>query len=410
MTFKIRSERRMIPLVMVCLYVGSNRAFVSSGVHGAGGRRRWKEPHAVLPPVTNSPQLQLVSSPSSCALLHQRRRRAPQPLNAATSPPSAPFGQTRDADVAPGESRESRESGSTRKKRPLLLGWIKRTVPKVASFLTVMITFHLFRFLLRRLNKVECRNQEKLVEAVLNRGDRGLLTVSNHMSVYDDPGLWAALIPFWRTGAKKMRWAMCTDDIYNASPLLKKILIAGKTLPIKRSRGMEQPLFKVFFQKLEKGHWGHIFAEGSIRQPWRFSRGEPILADFKAGIGRLLLRSENPPMVLPIYHIGMHQVAPETPVLKGGRGKLVKKLPNIGRKILVYVGDPIDVGPVVRKCRERMGDVRHLPWTKRSSRAEIECHQEIAAFVRDHVLKLEEIARRDYYGREPEISPYAVAE
>ena len=57
-----------------------------------------------------------------------------------------------------------------------------------------------------------------------------------------------------------------------------------------------------------------------------------------------------------------------------------------------------------------MGDVRHLPWTKRSSRAEIECHQEIAAFVRDHVLKLEEIARRDYYGREPEISPYAVAE
>ena len=39
---------------------------------------------------------------------------------------------------------------------------------------------------------------------------------------------------------------------------------------------------------------------------------------------------QNPPMVLPIYHIGMHQVAPETPVLKGGRGKLVKKLPNIG--------------------------------------------------------------------------------
>ena len=108
-----------------------------------------------IPFSLHSPQLQLVSSPSSCALLHQRRRRAPQPLNAATSPPSAPFGQTRDADVAPGESRESRESGSTRKKRPLLLGWIKRTVPKVASFLTVMITFHLFRFLLRRLNKVQ---------------------------------------------------------------------------------------------------------------------------------------------------------------------------------------------------------------------------------------------------------------
>lgn len=49
----------------------------------------------------------------------------------------------------------------------------------------------------------------------------------------------------FRTGQKKMRWAMCTDDIYNSSPLLTSILDAGKTLPIKRSRGMEQPLFKV---------------------------------------------------------------------------------------------------------------------------------------------------------------------
>lgn len=42
-----------------------------------------------------------------------------------------------------------------------------------------------------------------------------------------------------------MRWAMCTDDIYNANRHLRGILDAGRTLPIKRSRGMEQPLFKV---------------------------------------------------------------------------------------------------------------------------------------------------------------------
>lgn len=28
--------------------------------------------------------------------------------------------------------------------------------------------------------------------------------------------------------------------------------------------------FKDFFQKLEQGEWGHIFAEGAIRQPWRW--------------------------------------------------------------------------------------------------------------------------------------------
>ncbi len=168
-----------------------------------------------------------------------------------------------------------------------------------------------------------------------------------------------------------MRWALCTDDIYNANPILKNILKAGRTLPIKRTKGMEQPLLKVnettaavgltcglmrsntvwslrqrhfgtqerlhwggpfhsrsdfvlkccrrevnafcaehycrqlptdfypglstagselvtsgvipfphpmafrahpskdFLQKLEQGEWGHIFAEGAIRQPWR---------------------------------------------------------------------------------------------------------------------------------------------
>lgn len=42
-----------------------------------------------------------------------------------------------------------------------------------------------------------------------------------------------------------MRWALCTDDIYYAHPVLKNIFSAGRTMPIKRTRGMEQPLFKV---------------------------------------------------------------------------------------------------------------------------------------------------------------------
>lgn len=49
----------------------------------------------------------------------------------------------------------------------------------------------------------------------------------------------------FRTGRTKMRWALCTDDIYYAHPVLKNIFTAGRTMPIKRTRGMEQPLFKV---------------------------------------------------------------------------------------------------------------------------------------------------------------------
>lgn len=60
--------------------------------------------------------------------------------------------------------------------------------------------------------------------------------------------------------------------------------------------------------------------------------------------------------------------------------------------------------------KEKIGDVRHLPWTDRSSKDEIKCHQEIAAYVREHVLKLEAVARRDYYGCDPDTSAYSPVE
>lgn len=53
------------------------------------------------------------------------------------------------------------------------------------------------------------------------------------------------------------------------------------------------------------------------------------------------------PMVLPIYHIGMHQVAPEIPVQKRGRGKLVTILPQIGEKIEIGIqhSEYVDLDP-----------------------------------------------------------------
>lgn len=60
--------------------------------------------------------------------------------------------------------------------------------------------------------------------------------------------------------------------------------------------------------------------------------------------------------------------------------------------------------------QEKIGDVRSLPWTKRSSKEEVECHKEIAAYVREHVLKLEAVARKEYYGNDPDTCPYSTAE
>lgn len=40
---------------------------------------------------------------------------------------------------------------------------------------------------------------------------------------------------------------------------------------------------------------------------------------------------QDPPLVLPMYHIGMHQIASETPIHKRGRGKLTSILPKVGK-------------------------------------------------------------------------------
>lgn len=44
------------------------------------------------------------------------------------------------------------------------------------------------------------------------------------------------------------------------------------------------------------------------------TQGEPILGDFKAGVGKLVARCQNVPVIIPLYHIGMHTIAPEQPV------------------------------------------------------------------------------------------------
>ncbi|CAM9590324.1 unnamed protein product, partial [Ectocarpus sp. 8 AP-2014] len=360
-------SKALVSLLLLCSIVVS-QAFLcrpagwsqlhvqASRYHGVGGKgspasSRNRERHRTTAEATRL-RASAAASPAG-EPQQQRAETSLGMLDAAIAIPAAI--------PAPNEHREVDGSSGGgmggvkgRKKPKSLRGVFRGASSKALSYLTIMTTWIVFRFLLKGLNKVECHNRQALLDAVLDRGDRGLLTVSNHMCVYDDPGLWSALVPFWRTGRRRMRWALCTDDVYYAHPVLKNIFEAGRTLPIKRTRGMEQPLFKkAFFQKLEGGEWGHIFAEGAIRQPWRFSRDEPILADFKAGIGRLLLRSEVPPLVLPMYHIGMHQIASEAPTHKRGRGKLLKIMPNFGRTVRVYVGEPIDVAPIIEKCRVR---------------------------------------------------------
>jgi hypothetical protein len=74
-----------------------------------------------------------------------------------------------------------------------------------------------FRILMRFFNNFRVRNKQELLRWVLQRPKGiGLVTVSNHQSLFDDPGIWAAVLPWWTVLPRQMRWILCTEDVFFA--------------------------------------------------------------------------------------------------------------------------------------------------------------------------------------------------
>jgi hypothetical protein len=93
--------------------------------------------------------------------------------------------------------------------------WGGRILGPIVRYLNTLMIGFIFSVILRVFNKFTSVRRELLVDKIFNREDgRGMLTVSNHQSMADDPGLFAALIPWWRISSKQMRWVLCTEDIF----------------------------------------------------------------------------------------------------------------------------------------------------------------------------------------------------
>ncbi|MEM7588289.1 MAG: lysophospholipid acyltransferase family protein [Acidobacteriota bacterium] len=153
-----------------------------------------------------------------------------------------------------------------------------------------------------RHNRLTVDGLERL-EALFERGDRGLLTYSNHVSRLDDPLLVSnfglADLPYDR-----MRWVAADALKLFSTRLSAFIFSAGKCVPIVRGGGLDQPGLDFLSQRLSDGDWVHIFPEGGAsRDPEGWLRHP-----FKIGIGRLI--AETQPLTLPFYHSGMQRVAP----------------------------------------------------------------------------------------------------
>jgi len=223
---------------------------------------------------------------------------------------------------------------------------------------------------------------------------RGLLTVSNHMSVMDDPGLWSAVLPWWRIRPEQMRWSVCTDDVFFAlKGRLAAMFGGGNVIPIDRSGSLEQPLFQRFHEKLNKGSWCHIFAEGRVWQSWRFDEDQPHMGKFKFGVGKLVAHCTESPLVVPVYHKGMDDIVPER--ILTGKARLKKPsfpisiVPRMGKQVEMYMGEAIDFSEDLRVFREEHPGVLDQ-WA--STPESIDLYVRITDKIRQAVLEQEALA------------------
>jgi monolysocardiolipin acyltransferase len=216
------------------------------------------------------------------------------------------------------------------------------------------------RFVTSRLNQLEIEGTE-FFEQVLYRSGRGLLTVSNHVSLFDDPLVIANLV---RGSYDQVRWVGADALNFFGSAPKSWLFTAGKSVPIIRGMGVNQPGMRFLRDRLLAGDWVHMFPEGGrTRDP-----EAKMAAHCRPGSGWLI--AESRPIVLPFYHYGIHKVLP----VGGVR-------PRTGKTIRARFGQPIDCDEDwLKRIASRSGDhlVGPLLWDAISA----ELHRHLLALER----------------------------
>ena len=166
-----------------------------------------------------------------------------------------------------------------------------------------------------------------------------LITLSNHISCIDDPVLWGALLPFsyYYFKTDSVRWSAAAVDICFSKPWHSTFFALGKTFPIIRGVGLEQPAMDYASALLRHNEWLHLFPEGRVMR----DQDQKMISNrdrgyiFKWGAAKLILDHFKHPghsigseiRILPFYHLGMDKILPI------GR----PYLPRFGHKMTIYI-------------------------------------------------------------------------
>ncbi|KAF3769898.1 hypothetical protein M406DRAFT_284375 [Cryphonectria parasitica EP155] len=294
------------------------------------------------------------------------------------------------------------------------------------SAMIMGLTTTLSKGFLSGLNNLEVIGLDNFVELLESRSDpyerqRGLITVSNHVSVMDDPLIWGVLPLRLAFQPWTLRWGLGAHDICFKNRAFATFFTLGQVVPIHRSwhsthAGLFQPsmtqairLLSAYPFKTLKEHqavappqpktvtvqslladlrdpfteggltysttghdvhtapsaflsnrhaWVHVFPEGLVHQ-----HPERQMRYFKWGVSRLILEAEPMPDVVPMFIDGTCEVMHED------RG-WPRFIPRAGKDVRVAFGDKLDMehtfgdlrrrwkGLVKKEAEKRDADIR----------------------------------------------------
>lgn len=225
---------------------------------------------------------------------------------------------------------------------------------RILSYGTCLLTFGISKAILSFYN-YKVVHLDRL-EAALERSkkeNRGTLTVMNHMSMIDDPTVWATFPFTFYTSLDRVRWCLGANNICFSNPILGYFFSLGKVLSTQRfGAGPFQksidasirlmstddkllrdrdPNYKLPFVPSNPA-WVHIYPEGFVLQlkpPYNNS-----MRYFKWGVARVILESTVPPIVVPIFTTGFENIASEE--AKGILRQLTPR--NLGSSVKVTIG------------------------------------------------------------------------
>lgn len=186
------------------------------------------------------------------------------------------------------------------------------------------------RVFVRGANNLTLHDEHHLHEALRRPAGTAMLSVSNHISTMDDPGMLAAIVPLGTLlDPDAMRWGVCASDVcFKPGSWIQRCASTAKVMPVRRGGGVWQAELDAIVAKLRAGDWVHYFPEGTIRQDGRIRM-------FRRGVGRLVAAVPEPGalVVLPFYHVGADKVQPTTQTAAS-----VFSAPNLGTPIHVIFG------------------------------------------------------------------------